>query len=90
LSGKSPWTEESGRLQSMGSQRVRHDSATKQGASLVAQTIKNPPAMWKARVPSLDQEDSLEKGMATHPVFLPGEFYGQRSLAGCSPWGHKE
>ena len=23
------------------------------------------------------------------PVFLPGESYGQ-SLAGCSPWGHKE
>ena len=23
------------------------------------------------------------------PVFLPGEFYGQRSLAGYSPWGHK-
>ena len=23
------------------------------------------------------------------PVFLPGEFHGQRSLAGCSPWGHK-
>ena len=24
------------------------------------------------------------------PVFLLGEFYGQRSLAGHSPWGHKE
>ena len=24
------------------------------------------------------------------PVFLPGEFHGQRSLAGHSPWGHKE
>ena len=24
------------------------------------------------------------------PVFLPGEFYGQRSLAGYSPWGCKE
>ena len=24
------------------------------------------------------------------PVFLPGKFHGQRSLAGCSPWGHKE
>ena len=24
------------------------------------------------------------------PVFLPGEFQGQRSLAGYSPWGHKE
>jgi len=24
------------------------------------------------------------------PVFLPGEFHGQRSLAGYSSWGHKE
>ena len=24
------------------------------------------------------------------PVFLPGGFHGQRSLVGCSPWGHKE
>ena len=24
------------------------------------------------------------------PVFLPGEFHGQRSLVGCSPWGCKE
>ena len=24
------------------------------------------------------------------PVFLPGEFHGQRNLAGYSPWGHKE
>ena len=24
------------------------------------------------------------------PVFLPGEFHGQKSLVGYSPWGHKE
>ena len=24
------------------------------------------------------------------PVFLPGESHGQRTLAGCSPWGGKE
>ena len=24
------------------------------------------------------------------PIFLPGEFHGQRSLAGYSPWGHRE
>jgi len=24
------------------------------------------------------------------PVFLPGKFYGQRSLVGYSPWGHEE
>ena len=32
----------------------------------------------------LDQADSLEKGMATHPVFLPGESHGWWTLAGYS------
>ena len=26
----------------------------------------------------------------TTPGFLPGKSHGQRNLAGCSPWGHKE
>ena len=55
-------------------------------ASLVAQKIKNLPAMWKAWVQSLGQEDPLGKGM----VFLPGEFHGQRILVGCRPWGRKK
>ena len=32
-------------------------------------------------------EDPLEKEIATAQVFLPGQFHGQRSLAGYSPWG---
>ena len=31
----------------------------------------------------------LEKGMQPTLVFLPGEFHGQRSLVGYSPWGRK-
>ena len=46
--------------------------------------------MQEIQVRSLVQEDSLEEGMATHPVFLPGGSHGQRSLEGYSPWGHKE
>ena len=42
------------------------------------------------RVRSMGQEAPLEEGMAITPVFLPGESHGQRSLAGYSPWGHKE
>ena len=34
-------------------------------ASLVVQMIKNKTAMWKTWVPSLDQKDPLEKGMAS-------------------------
>ena len=39
-------------------------------ASLVAQTVKNPPAMQETQVRSLSQEDPLEKGMATHSSIL--------------------
>ena len=35
-------------------------------ASLVAQTVKNLPAMQETQVQSLGREDPLEKGMATH------------------------
>ena len=35
-------------------------------ASLVAQTFKNLPVMWKTWVQSLGWEDPLEEGMATH------------------------
>ena len=35
-------------------------------ASLVAQIVKNPPAMWDTWVKSLGWEDPLEEGMATH------------------------
>ena len=40
------------------------------GASLVAQMVKNMPAMQEAWVQSLDWEDPLEKGMATHSSIL--------------------
>ena len=39
-------------------------------ASLVAQTVKNPPAMWETWVQSLGGEGPLEEGMATHSSIL--------------------
>ena len=56
-------------------------------AKLVAQMVKNLPAMQEMRVWSLDWEDPLEKEMTTHSMGSPGESHGQRSLAGYSPWG---
>jgi len=60
----------------------------KDGASLVAKTIKNLPAkhgfnpwVWKIRWRG-EWQPTL--------VFLPGEFRGERSLVGYSPWGCKE
>ena len=42
-------------------------------ASLVAQTIKNLHTTWETQVQSLDQEDPLGKGMATHSSILAWE-----------------
>ena len=39
-------------------------------ASLVAQMVKNPPAMQETCVPSLGEEDHLEKEMAAHSSIL--------------------
>ena len=56
--------------------------------SLVAQMVKRLPAMRETRVRSLGWEDPLEKEMASHYSFLPGESHG--FLAGYSPRGRKE
>ena len=55
---------------------------------MVAQMVKNLLTMWDTWVRSLGWEDPLEKGMLQYS--WPGEFHGQRSLAGYSPWGRKE
>ena len=50
--------------------------------------VKNLCAMQASWVQSLGPDNPLEKGMATHST--PGEVYGQRSLAGYSPWACKK
>ena len=50
-------------------------------AFLVAQPVKNLPAMWETWVQPLGWEDPLEKGKASHSSILP-RLYSQ--------WGHKE
>ena len=90
-----PWTEELSGLESIGSQRVRHDwsdlahaqkglKITK-GASQMALVVKNSPANAGDAVRSLGLEDALRRAWKLTPVFLPGESHGQRTLAGYSP-----
>ena len=54
--------------------------------------VKNPPTKaGDARAGSLGQEDPLwRRAWQPTPIFLPGEFLGQRRLAGYSPCSHKE
>ena len=53
-------------------------------ASLVAQLVKNPPAMWETWVWSLGWEDPLEKETATHSSILAWR------IPWTIPWGYKE
>ena len=55
--------------------------------------VKNPSAIQEPQemqAGSLCHEDPLEEGRQPTPVFFPGEFHGQRSLAGHTPQGCKE
>ena len=96
LAWRIPGMGEPGGLPSMGSHRVGHDwsvlaaaAAALQWASLVAPWVKNPPAN-EGTVPGSGRFSGGGNSNPPTPVFLPGESYGQRSLADYSPWGRKE
>ena len=55
---------------------------------LLAQTVKNLPATQETWISSLGGRVPWRREWLP-TVFLPGEFYGQRNLAGDSPWGHR-
>ena len=55
------------------------------GVFLVAQTIKNPPAMQETQVLSLVGKIPWRREWQPTPVFLPGEFHGQGNLVVYSP-----
>ena len=52
--------------------------------------VKNLPAMWETGFNPWVGKIPWRRDWLPTPVFLPGEFHGQRSLAGYSPWGCKE
>ena len=59
-------------------------------ASLVAQTVKNLPAVQETRVCSLGRKDPLEMGMTTHSSILVWRNPWTEELVVCFPWGHKD
>ena len=56
-------------------------------ASLVAQMVKNLPAMLETQVQSLGWNDALEKGMATHPSVLAWRIPWTEELSGLQSMG---
>ena len=105
LAWKILWMEKPGRLQSMGSLRVRHDWAT----SLWLFTFIHWRRQWQPTPVFLPGESHGRRSLGgcspwgckesdtterlhfpfTFPVLLPGKSHGQRSLVGCSPWGYR-
>ena len=59
-------------------------------ASLVAQMVKNLPTKWETGFNPWIGKIPWRREWVPTPIFLPGEFHGERSLAGHSPWVHKE
>ena len=58
-------------------------------ASLVAQLVKNLPAMQETLVQFLGQEDPLEKEMATYSSTVAWRIPWTEDLAGYSPWDRR-
>ena len=59
-------------------------------ASLVAQMVKNLPAMQESSVRSLSQEDPLEKEMATHSSILSWRIPWTEEPGGLQPMGSQK
>ena len=53
------------------------------------QMVKNLSALWETRVPSLDQEDPLEEGMATHSSILAWRIPWTQESDGLQSWGSR-
>ena len=103
LAWRIPLREEPGELQFMGSQGVRHNWGTNthirvyiykcicQGFSRSTSTKKPACQCRRCKICGFDPGvGKIPWKRAWQPtlVFLPGEFHGQRSLVGYSPWGH--
>ena len=56
----------------------------------LAQMVTKLPTMWETQVHPWVKKIPWRRGWQPTPIFLPGEFHGQRSLVGYSAWGCKE
>ena len=92
------WTGRPGVLQSMGLQRIWHDWVAELNWTEDGCTLGFPGGSdgKESACNAGDPGSILGKILGnprewqSTPIFLPGEFHGQRSLVGYSPWGCKE
>ena len=86
LAGYSPW----GHRESDTTEQLTHTLRLVTLALLVAQMVKNLPAVRETQVQSLCQEDPLEKEMATHSSILIWEIPWTEEPGRLQSWGRKE
>ena len=82
----SPW----GHKESDTTEQLSLSLSSYNWASLMAQMVKNLPVVQETQIQSWVGKISWRREWLPTLVLLPGEFHGQRSLVGCSPWAHKE
>ena len=77
-------------LQSMGSQRVGHNLVTEQGFPGGSDSKESNCSVGRPGFSPCIGKIPWRREWLPTSVYCPREFHGQRSLAGYSPWGHKE
>ena len=70
VKGRETWCAAAHGVSELDKTEGLNNSKEKAGTSLMAQRVKDMPAMWETWVQSLDREDPLEKGMATDSSIL--------------------
>ena len=94
LPSRIPWTEEPGGLQSVGSQRVRHDCSDLSCTTFtwLPRWLSSKKSTCQCRRPWFDAwvwRIPWRRKWQPTQVFLPGTFHGQRRLVGYTLWGRK-
>ena len=84
LAWRIPWIEELDGLQSVGLQRVAHDSVINTFTGLIHVKV------LEKLVPGTYLVETQRRQLHPTPILLPGKSHGWRSLVGCSPWGLEE
>ena len=71
-------------------ERQHHCQITKGLQCMVAQMVKQLPAIWETQFDPWVRKIPWRRKWQPTPVLLPEKFLGQRSLVGYSPWGRQE
>ena len=75
------------RVQSLGLEDPLEEGMATHSSILAWRIPMDQVALWATVYDHHKESDMTERLNTPIPVFLPGEFHEERSLAGCNPWG---